>query len=776
MGLRDYHRKRDFARTREPRGAEGEGQRWRYLIQKHDATRLHYDFRLELDGVLLSWAVPKGPSLDPKDRRLAVHVEDHPLEYGTFEGTIPKGQYGGGTVLLWDRGTWEPVPGRTAQAAYAKGHLEFLLHGEKLRGRWHLLRTGGASGKKEQWLLFKAHDDEARTGGVPIVDAAPESVATGRSLAAVTVDAKVRPAFLPVQLATLATTPPEGDDWVHELKYDGYRIEGVLVGGKATLFSRNGTDWTDRMPGLARALEAWPVRDAILDGEVVVLREDGVSDFGRLQDVLANGRGALTWYVFDLLGLEGDDWRERPLSERKERLRALVPPGDVIRYSGHVDHSAEQFLAQACAHEAEGVVSKRRSAPYRAGRGGDWVKVKCRARQEFIIVGWTAGKAGPAALGALLVATRARGTLTYVGKVGTGFTARGARDLLARLRALETEQAPVTPPPDEKGARWVEPTLVAEVRYANLTRDGRLRHAAFVGLRADKPATEVALEAPMPLIALSHPDKVLYPESGVTKGEVAAWLDQAAEWMLPHVVDRPLMLLRCPDGIGACFVQKHAGAHPPAGTSLADVGDDAPHLRITDAAGLRGLAQAGVLEIHTWGAHVPDIEHPDILVFDLDPDEALPWARVVDAARRVRARLEELDLDTYVKTTGGKGLHIVAPLPGPMTWDAAKTFSGEVARSLAAERPDEFVAVMSKRRRVGRVFVDYLRNGRGSTFVAPYSPRARPGAPVAMPLDWDELSPRTRPEAWTVRTAGRRLAALTHDPWAGLVRAAKGGA
>ena len=786
MSLERYHEKRHFRRTPEPRGrVEKSAEGFSYVIQKHAASHLHYDFRLELDGVLLSWAVPKGPSLDPRDKRLAMQVEDHPVEYGGFEGTIPKGEYGGGTVMVWDRGSWEPEG--DPRKDYARGRLTFTLHGEKLHGKWHLVRTASDPQGRKRWLLFKGADDEARRSDGTITEDMPASALTGRSLDEIAADADATwhskdppkkkrttheppPAIAP-ELATLVKEPPEGDEWLHEVKLDGYRILAHLARGKATLYSRNAKDWTERIPQIARAVARLGAKSALLDGEVVALRDDGVSDFQLLQNSLGDSDVPLAYFVFDLLELDGEDLRGQPLERRKERLAALLAPRGAVRLSEHVVGGGAKVYANACKLGLEGIVSKRRDAPYREGRGRDWLKIKCGARQEFVIVGWTDPRNTREDFGALLLAVRKGKKLVYVGKVGTGFTAESLASIAPKLRALATREPPLAHPPRERGVHWIQPKLVCEIAYGSMTNDGMLRHASFQGLRQDKAAADIVLERPAPRV--SNEDKILFPESGVRKGDIAEYFERVADWMLPHVAGRPLMLVRCPNGISRCFVQKHVKEHLPEAVVGVEVGDVEPHVAVRDAAGLLGLAQAGVIEVHTWGAHEDDIEHPDLLVFDLDPDPSVDWKATIAAARLLRERLASVGLESFVKTTGGKGLHVCCAIEKTLDRDPAKDFTRQIAHAVVREDPAHFIATMTKARRKGKIFIDYFRNGRGATFIAPYSPRARPGAPVAMPLDWDELSPKLRPDHFTVRNAMKRLDALRSDPWEKLGRAWK---
>lgn len=845
-------------------------------MQKHAATRLHYDFRLEMEGVLRSWAVPKGPSLDPAEKRFAAHVEDHPLEYGGFEGVIPKGQYGGGTVLLWDRGTWradgDPV------AAYRNGSLKFELLGEKMRGRWALVRMGGARhAEGKEWLLIKERDDEARPGhGSALVDKHPTSVLTGRTLDAVakakdrvwqsatpkarkargaprqaratraanakptvraraarrvsgvdpsTVDGAHKspiPTEVRPELATLAASAPTGDAWIHEIKFDGYRVLCRVAGGRATLFTRTGKDWTARFGSVANAAEALPVREAILDGEAVIVRPDGTTDFQSLQDALSEGRtDEIVYYAFDLLYADGYDLRDAPLVERKRLLASLLAgagPAGTIRYSDHVEGGGREFFDHACKLSLEGAVSKRADSPYVSGRGGDWRKVKCVKGQEVVVVGFTDPGGTRSGIGALLVGVHEDGRLRFAGRVGTGFTQASLDDLAKKLRAIEVARPTVVDPPSgvsARGVHWVKPALVAEVSFTEWTRDGRLRHPSFKGLRTDKPARDIVHERTKPFaggvtggasrsvksqpvkpqpvrksaaavpraartatapevagVALTHPDRVLYPEHGPTKGDLARYYESVAEWMLPHVAHRPLTLVRCPKGQGSkCFFQKHATDGMPAAVRRIPIRQDdgvASYMEIESVEGLVALVQMGALEFHVWGSRTEDVERPDRIVFDLDPDPSVAWPAVVDGALEIRERLGDLDLESFVKTTGGKGLHVVVPIRGKATWDDAKSFSRAVADAVVRDAPDRYTANLSKAKRHGRIFIDYLRNGRGATAVAPYSSRARPGAPIATPLHWKELNAKLRPDAFTVQTFAERRRRLRADPWEGM--------
>ncbi|HUG93798.1 MAG TPA: DNA ligase D [Planctomycetaceae bacterium] len=839
MALREYRRKRNFQRTPEPRGkAAAKGGR-SFVVQKHAARRLHYDFRLELDGVLKSWAVPKGPSLDPADKALAVHVEDHPLEYGSFEGVIPEGEYGGGTVMLWDRGTWEPA-GDPA-AGLRRGKLSFVLHGEKLRGLWSLVQMRGESSDGgRNWLLIKAEDDYARPGAAArALKDDDRSVASGRSMAEIARDADrvwssrksqpkpevqldpaglpgARPAPLPrtfkPQLPTLVREAPRGDRWLHEIKFDGYRILCRIDHGQATLLTRRGQDWTRRFSIIAEAAARLPVETAILDGEVVVLADDGTTDFQALQNALKGGRRAnFIYYVFDLPYLNGCDLTRVPLEARKQQLKLVLDAAGEnldarLRYSDHIRGHGEDVVHHACRQVLEGIVSKRADSPYEPRRSRTWVKLKCLNRQEFVIGGYTDPSGSRKHFGALLLGYHdTQGRLVYCGRVGTGFTDKSLAQVMKELKRRTTDTPPFHNPPagrEARGVHWLKPELVAEVEFAAWTDDGILRHPSFKGLREDKRARDITLERPveagspsrrqrrqrMPNVArktaappnensvagvpLSNPGRVLYPEQGLTKLDIGRYYESAAEWILPHVVDRPLTLVRCPRGRShKCFFQKHLNQGVPEAVRTVPIREKegkADYLVIDDLPGLIALVQLGVLEIHLWGCRADQIERPDRLVFDLDPGEGVGWEGVVDAALVLRERLENLTLKSFVRTTGGKGLHVVVPISRRTTWDDARQFAQDVAAERVRSEPGKYVATLTKSRRTGKIFVDYLRNGRGATAVASYSTRARAGAPVATPLAWDELSTKTTPDQFTVATVPRRLASLKADPWEGL--------
>ncbi len=886
MALETYRKKRDFKATPEPPGRTASSPGGdSFVIQKHAARRLHYDFRLEMDGVLKSWAVTRGPSLVPGEKRLAVHTEDHPLDYGDFEGTIPKGEYGGGTVIVWDRGRWSPIG--DPHRGYAKGHLEFELEGEKLHGRWHLVRMHGKPRERtENWLLIKGDDEAARGERDPdILEERPESVKTGRVVEEVEGEkpgwssktgriepdpgdppaktpssrkpaatkpaankpavarakakssagprglkepaAKARggaakdgapaaepvaeivmpkgakkdrlPSFVEPSLATLVTKAPAGPRWLHEIKYDGYRLQARVEAGRVKLLTRSGLDWTAKFgKELVNALRALPVGTALIDGELVVENGAGVSDFSALQAELSAGRSdRFVFYAFDLLFLDGMDLRDVPLITRKDTLKqVLAGIGDPIRYSDHFTENGDLILRHACRLSLEGVVSKRADGPYRSGRAKEWVKSKCSERQEFVVAGYVPSTTSRKAIGSLVLGYYADGKFVHAGRVGTGFTAAVAEDLFERLERLRGDASPFAAKlgaDEARGVRFVEPKLVAEVEFRGWTADHSLRHASFRGLREDKAAADVVREAdedtgkptskpalkaspPRPAVKLTHPDRVYWPDVGVTKEGLADYYAEVWPRMGPYVAGRPLALVRCPGGVGQqCFFQKHSwqGANrfirqvPDPGDPQAE-----PLLVIDDLGGLIGLVQAGVLEVHPWGSLLADIEKPDMIIMDLDPAEDVSWPVIVAAAREVKDRFAAAGLASFIKTSGGKGLHVVASLKPSAEWAEVKAFAKGIADSMASDAPDSFVAVVSKAKRKGKILVDYLRNGRGATAVSAYSTRARPGATVSMPIEWEELDQPIRPDYFTVMNTPSRLANLARDPWEDFRRAA----
>jgi bifunctional non-homologous end joining protein LigD len=800
--LARYNAKRDFARTAEPAGTLEPGHGNSFMVQKHDATRLHWDLRLEVDGVLKSWAVTRGPSLDPAEKRLAVRTEDHPLSYATFEGTIPAGEYGGGTVMLWDRGTWSPIAGKSAKDL-DEGHLHFTLDGERMKGEWLLIRLKPrARERRENWLLRKIED--AHAGGTDtLVEEALTSVATGRTMAAIAdgkavkpaaakrrkapaprkrAAAKAMPAFRAPQLCTLVDSVPAGAGWLHEVKYDGYRAMVAIGGGKAKVHTRSGLDWTDRFSAIADAAAALPVGSALIDGEIVAFK-DGRPDFSTLKDAIADG-GDMTLFAFDLLALDGEDLTGLTTVERKERLRAIVDKGDRIQFAEHVLGSGEKLFATMCREGLEGVVSKRADAAYTGARNRTWLKAKCIQRQEFVILGWTPSTRNRG-FKSLLLGLREGDGYRYAGKVGTGF----GQDLMADLTDRMATLAVAKPSADAasltahkaalRGARWIRPELVAEIAFAEVTPDKVLRHASFVGLRGDKTADQVVAEvaepapaAPQVHVTVSSRDRVIFPESDVTKGELADYYAQMSPIMLPWAGRRPISLVRCPQGRARqCFFQKHDAGSFGDTVHHVDIrekdGSVEPYLYVDDADGLVACVQMGTIEFHGWGSTIDALEKPDRLVIDLDPDEGLDFADTKRAAEHVSAQLAELGLVSFPLLSGGKGVHVVVPLTPQAAWPAVKDFADRFARALAGAEPERFVAVMTKARRKGRIFIDYLRNQRGSTAIMPYSARARAGAPVAAPVSWTELRDIESAARWSVRDAADLLERATSRALAG---------
>ncbi|WP_163270930.1 DNA ligase D [Chelativorans alearense] len=819
MGLTAYRKKRDFKTTPEPRGTAGTRLAGNgYLIQKHAARRLHYDLRLEMEGVLKSWAVTRGPSLVPGEKRLAVQVEDHPLEYGSFEGTIPKSEYGGGTVLLWDRGRWSPIG--DAKKGYAKGRIDFEIKGEKLGGRWHLVRMAKKPReKKENWLLIKGEDEFARGAGDPdIIEERPESVKTGRTLEEIAGEAPgwssktgriekpqaepprlpkkakkaAYPGFVEPALATLRKSAPKGTKWLHEIKFDGYRLQVHIRKGKICLLTRSGLDWTDRFGGrITSALAQLTKAEAIIDGEVVVEGPAGATDFSTLQADLGAGRtDRLAFYAFDLLYFDGHDLRPSPQIERKVTLASLLKAApDVLRYSEHFEEQGEIVLRHACRLSLEGIVSKSRDAPYRSGRGKEWIKSKCAARQEFVIAGFVPSTTANRAIGSLILGYYDSGKLTYAGRVGTGYSLDAAQDLFRRLDTLRQPKSPFArslSADEARQAKFVRPELVAEIEFSRWTVDGVIRHASFRGLREDKKARDVVFSAPpsagssttsgkaAPAVKLTHPDRLYWKDAGVTKAGLADYYCEIWPLIAPFVVNRPLALVRCPDGVGGqCFFQKHAWRGQSKEILKADdPEDEQPLIAIDDLPGLLGLVQGGALEIHPWGSQLSDLDRPDLITIDLDPGPNVEWGEVIEAALEARERLNAAGLESFVKTSGGKGLHVVAPLEPEAGWDDVKAFAKSIADGMASDSRERYVATTTKSKRVGRIFVDYLRNARGSTTVAPYSTRARSGAAVSLPLAWEELSLAIGPSYFTVENTLSRLAGLDHHPWEEFPKAA----
>ena len=771
--LERYREMRDFGITPEPRGRKTRRHKrdLRYYVQRHDATRLHYDFRLELEGVLKSWAVPKGPSLDPADKRLAVQTEDHPLEYGEFEGVIPEKQYGAGDVLLWDQGVWTPEDAEPRDAL-RKGTLHFRLDGEKLHGRWVLTRTRG-NGRAPQWLLIKRNDDAARKD-VDVVAERPESVKRAPKKSKRAAKAHL-PQFITPQLATLVTSPPKSGDWVYEVKHDGYRMLARFSAREIGLFTRTGRDWTGKLPHLARALAKLGFDATWLDGEIVVLRPDGRASFQALQNAFDAGTAAsIVYYVFDAPFLEGRDLRQLPLRERKRRLQKALKASDVVRFSEDLAGTGAEVLEHACKLGLEGLIGKQADSVYVAGRARSWIKLKCRLRQDFVVAGYTKPGGSRHGFGALVLGVyETPGKLVYAGKVGTGFDDERLTSLSRRFAKLKSSDSPLENPPRERDIQWLRPKLVAEVEFAERTDDGVIRQGSFMGLREDLPPKSVGVERaqnPPEEIRLTHPQRLIYPSLGITKADLARYYAEVSEWMLPHVAHRPLTLVRCPDGAEAkCFYQRHLGM----GASPGDLktferlrSSKGKYLYLDSKNGILSAVQNGAVEFHTWGASVPDPKRPDRITIDLDPGPGVKWRELVRATRLTRTLLEKLGLKCFLKTTGGKGLHVVAPIEPGLPWDEVKEFTRLVAEFLVRAQPKLFIANMSKAKRAGKVFVDYLRNSETASAVSAYSARARKEAGVSTPLEWDELGGADVRGKFTVQTVPKRLAKLALDPWA----------
>ena len=796
-----YRKKRDFGVTPEPSGAGKAAARGsRFVIQMHAARRLHYDLRLEIDGVYKSWAVTRGPSLDPKDRRLAVEVEDHPIEYGTFEGTIPQGEYGGGTVMLWDRGTWAPE-GDPAKA-HKKGHITFEFKGERLQGGFSLIRMADrdqGKGRKvrHNWLLIKKNDRWAKPGHGDAAIENATSVKTGRSMrqiaegdsptwdstrtkaamkknvAAIEADESGKrgklPAVIGPELTTLVEAPPSGANWIHEVKFDGYRMGGRIENGKAKLITRSGLDWTRKFPAIAKALEKAKIKSGWLDGEIVVPDENGLSSFSGLQRALSEGDDRkMVFYLFDLPYLNGHDLRDLPLIQRKQLLRDTLfakKANGALAYSEHHEAEGDAFYKAACNMALEGVVSKRKDSPYRPGRGRDWVKSKCIDRDEFVVGGYTPSRTGRG-IGSLLVGHYEGKRLVYDGRTGTGFGAKEALALEKALRSRQIDEAPFDKMERAHKARahWVKPELVAEVGYRGRSSDGLLRQASFQGLREDKPARQIAhddrstrassADDMVAGVKITHPTRVIDPTTGKTKLDIALYYERVAETLLLDMGDRPVAVVRNPDGItGESFFQRHPQQTLKGRIStVKDPEDKEELLAVRNAKDLITLVQFGVIEIHPWQTHIDKLDKADRFILDLDPAPDVPFAAVTLAAKLVRRRLDDLGLKSVVKTTGGKGLHVIVPLRPAASWPIAKGFAKAIADSLARDEPTIFLAKASKAARKGRIYVDYLRNDRGSTAVGAYCVRARQGLPVAMPLDWSQVTETLQPADYSIET------------------------
>ncbi|RON48048.1 ATP-dependent DNA ligase [Pseudomonas frederiksbergensis] len=813
----EYTRKRNFEITSEPpesapakRGKKAPSA-LRFVIQKHDARNLHYDFRLELDGTLKSWAVPKGPSLDPTQKRLAVHVEDHPISYGTFEGSIPEGQYGAGDVIVWDHGVWQPIG--DPQETYKAGKLKFTLIGEKLSGDWALVRTHlRGSGDKEQWLLIKEKDQQARPiSEFDVVAELPKSVLSDATVGDKTTKTtkkavkkpktvKPKPTTLPEQfspqLATLMDKAPAGD-WRYEIKFDGYRILARIDNGEVRLLTRNGHDWTAKLPLQAKALAEMKLDGSWLDGEVVVLNEKGFPDFQGLQNAFEIGRSVdIIYFLFDAPFLQGVDQREMPVEDRRAALKKALgrKSRQIVRFSEAFTAKHQDIIESACALSLEGVIGKRAGSPYVSRRSPDWIKLKCRLRQEFVIIGYTAPQGSRSGFGALLLGVYDDKGLIYAGRVGTGFNQANLKLFHGQLQEIERKTSPLAKPltaAQARGVHWVEPTLVCEAEFAEWTREGVVRQAAFIAMRTDKPATEIVREQPQsskaskPVsekktsskdstvagVKITHPERVIDKDSGTQKLELVQFYDSISQWILPFLRDRPVSLLRAPEGVeGEQFFQKHAERLAIPNIKHLDPNIDLGHARLMEidsVQALIGAAQMGTIELHTWGATHDRIETPDLFVLDLDPDPALPWKSMVEATQLTLSVLDEIGLEAFLKTSGGKGMHIIVPLARKDDWDTVKAFAKAIAQFMAQQLPERITATMGPKNRVGKIFVDYLRNTRGASTVSAYSVRARPGLPVSVPISRDELTQLHGSQEWTVANLLGRLEGLKGDPWKG---------
>jgi len=849
--LQRYRQKRDFDVTPEPKGKTAKSTKaLSFVVQKHAASRLHYDFRLELDGTLKSWAVPKGPSLDPNDKRMAIQVEDHPLSYGGFEGVIPQGQYGAGTVIVWDHGTWEPIG--DPREGFRAGKLKFRLHGAKLKGAWTLVRMRGhGDERQEPWLLIKERDEQARPASAySVVVELPDSVISGdkhaagflpkeavkaqkRATPAVAGKAAAKrpapakhsevvnksdipegakkgdlPLFLAPQLATLVDRPPPGDDWIYEIKFDGYRLLARIDGNDVRLFTRNGNDWTSKLKGLASAVRALKLPSVWLDGEIVVLGANGAPDFNALQNAFDSAQTEkIRYYLFDIPHFAGYDLREVPLQERRALLSKLLDgkTNERIRFSEDFKAEPDEIFQNACRMQLEGVIGKRRDSIYVSRRSPSWIKLKCTHRQEFVIVGYTDPDGSRVGIGALLLAIHDEaGNLRYAGKVGTGFDSKTLSMLQQKLQPLTVDKSPLVNKARDARGHWVQPKLVAEVSFSEWTPDGRIRHSVFHGLRTDKPATVITMEAPVaakavakeastsasakrvakktskktatPMdvpdlpedVRISNPDRVIDTSTGATKRDLVNYYLVASRQIMPHLVKRPVALVRAPSGIQhQLFFQKHAETLKISGITLLDPELDPGHppmICIDNFSALIGAVQMNVVEFHTWNATVGKIEKPDRMTFDLDPGEGVQWPAMQEAAQLTHALLDELGLKSFLKTSGGKGLHVVVPLTPRDGWDTVKDFSQAVVEHLAKVVPQRFVAKSGPKNRVGKIFVDYLRNGRGATTACAFSARARSGLGVSIPVAWDELPELTSGAHWTIANAHERLESGV-DPW-----------
>lgn len=821
MSIKKYNDKRDFKTTTEPHGRikKTSKKSKMFVVQKHAASHLHYDFRLEIDGVLKSWAIPKGPCLDPEIKRLAVHVEDHPLTYGNFEGIIPKGQYGGGTVMVWDTGTWEEI--QEPKKGYSQGNLSFILKGKKLKGRWKLIQI---KSDPENWLLMKADDNHARSiTDYDITTKKPLSVLSKKSISEIKdnpkkawrssrTNAKKKASInnkkmkpikigkmlssdkisrntLPLkvfpELATLVDRPPNSNDWLHEIKFDGYRLI-AHIDSKVKLITRGQLNWTKKFPNIQEALESLDLKDTIVDGEIVVLDSSGKSNFQLLQDAISSDeKSSFHYYIFDILYYRGYDLTEVELLKRKQILKQIMLQNDspFLHYSDHVIGNGKEFFENACQLSLEGIISKEIHSAYVEKRTKSWLKVKCSHRQEFVIGGFTKPKGSRQYFGSLLLGTYSNDKLIYCGHVGTGFDSATLDTLHKMLIKQQTNDMPFKNKPKERNiASWVKPKIVIEVEFTEWTNEGMLRHPSFKGIRMDKASKQVKCEikknsespkvkSSSANINLTHPDKIMYPKSKITKLELSEFYQKFSKWILPHLINRPLSLLRCPEGIlKECFFQKHLNKNDNKQLELFEStvkkkNNTEKFFYIKNVKGLLKLVQMGVLEIHPWGSKADKPDKPDRIIFDLDPDINIKWSKIVDCALRIKKELEELGLKSFVKTTGGKGLHIVIPIQRRYNWDTVLNFSKVFVQYLVKKYPKEYIDTMSKAKRSGKIYIDYLRNHMGATAIGAYSTRARENAPIATPISWNELSAKMKSDYFTLRNLPDRLLKLKDDPW-----------
>jgi bifunctional non-homologous end joining protein LigD len=817
MSLKDYHKKRDFNKTSEPKGKISPDSSHLFVIQKHAASHLHYDFRLELHGVLLSWAVPKGPCLDPHIKRLAIHVEDHPVEYGAFEGIIPKGEYGGGVVMLWDEGFWIPLDDNPLKAYHA-GHLRFELDASKLQGRWDLFRFKD----EKQWFLVKSKDKYAK----PLTDyditlEAPRSVITKQTIEEIEenythvwtqegqiyapkpkrshkqpllslpedLEAAPFPGKLSPQLATLVDEAPEGPEWLHEIKFDGYRILAFIQSDHISLKSRNMIDWTPQLMPIAKALKTLSPKNLVLDGEVVVLDSQGKSDFQLLQNsIKGNQDSDYIYYVFDILYYDQFNLKSLPLIKRKEILAALLPEHHpTLRYSDHIINDGPAIYHHSCELALEGIISKRIDSVYETRRSKSWLKIKCLKRQEFVVGGYTDPQRGRRYFGSLFLGVfNQQGELEFAGNVGTGFTQSALKEIYEQLQKNLSSKNPFNDtPPGSKKAHWLKPILVAEVEFTQWTNNNHIRHPSFKGLRWDKRAKAVKRELPQALgkikdkpqkkatkktsdFVITHPKKIVYPEDKYTKQDLLLYYELVTDYIMPFIKNRPLTLVRCPTDYKECFFQRHYNNMTPKALKsiyIESKGQTEPYIYLNDKEGLLSLVQMGVLEIHPWGSLIQSLETPDRIIFDLDPAPDVPWKTVVEAAFEIKNEFEQMNLKSFVKTTGGKGLHVIIPIKAEHNWEVIKNFTHVFVEYLEKRKPKQYISKMAKAKRSGKIFVDYLRNQRGATAISAYSTRSRVHAPVSVPLEWDELTNSREDTSFTIKTLVKRLDSLKKDPW-----------